>query len=69
MITQDTLLTYGELEIGDKFINFPRAVDNYGGFRGGSNVYMKFSKIQAVDTKSGYVTPFSENREVIKVYV
>jgi len=67
-------LTYGELERGDKFIYFPLDGDDsgHGGFRGGSNVFMKLSDTEAVNTGRGVVsehTEHSQSAKVIKIYV
>ena len=71
--TQSVPLTYGDLEIGDKFISFPTDGDDsgHGGFRGGRNLFMKLSDTEAVNVGRDITSSFrehSQGMQVIKVY-
>ena len=69
-------LTFGELEVGDKFVGFPLAGDNsgHGGYKGTHRVYIKIktkSKITgthlAKNVKYGTKADCPDSMYVIKI--
>jgi hypothetical protein len=51
------VLTFGDLELGQRYIGFPRAGDNegHGGFKGGAYIYVKISEKYRSDDGSNVV--------------
>lgn len=61
-------LTFGKLEIGQKFISFPVPGDNnnHGGFKGAHYIFTKVNHNKAVNNK-GISTDFPDSMPVILV--
>lgn len=80
--TMSTPLTFGELEVGTKFIDFPIDGDDkgHGGYRGGSWLLMKVAPMgevggicaglaaNVIRVKDGAALNFSDHAKVIAVY-
>lgn len=65
-------LTYGELEVGDRFIALPKPGDDsgHGGFRGSHYIFMKIEGAEvnrAVRQKNGVVSNMPDSMPIIKV--
>lgn len=71
-------LTFGDLEIGDRFIDFPTDGDQcHGGYMGAYNVFIKFSKAKitmhsllqynAINTVNGALSHIPDKMHVIKI--
>jgi len=62
-------LTFGELKIGDEFIDFPLPGDNagHGGFRGGFWIFIKTEEKKAKKKKNGAESSFPLSMLVIRI--